>query len=66
MTNFEFYTQSPERLSCLLYMAVDDALEAKGCYNDLTLPEAVSRRAQQGEAATWGSWLGEERDGEAR
>ena len=61
MTNFEFYTQDPERLSCLLYMAVDDALEAKGCWNDLTLPKAASKAEKQDDVVTWASWLAEER-----
>ena len=61
LTNFEFYTQDPQRLSCLLYMAIDDALEAKGCWNDLKLPEAASK---QGNVVTWANWLMEERQNE--
>lgn len=61
MTNFEFYTQDPQRLSCLLYMAIDDALEAKGCWNDLKLPEEASKTQRRGDAVTWASWLMEER-----
>lgn len=61
MTNFEFYTQDPQRLSCLLYMAIDDALEAKGCWNDLKLPEAASRNAKKNDVVEWTDWLMEER-----
>lgn len=63
MTNFEFYTQDPQRLSCLLYMVIDDALEAKGCWNDLKLPEAASRNAKKGDVVEWPDWLMEERQG---
>lgn len=56
MTWFEYYTQSPERLEMLLYKAVDDALEAKGCSFDLMLPENLSEKRP----CTWAEYLKEE------
>ena len=60
MTNFEVYTKAPEILADLIERAVDDALAAKGCSLDLTMPECLSS-ADDGRLVTWESWLNEER-----
>lgn len=59
MTKFEYYTHDPARLADLLYMAVDDALAAKGCSLNLTLPEKLSG-ADDDIMVTWESLLMEE------
>lgn len=59
MTKFEFYTRTPERLADLLDRAVEDALKAKGCSLDLTLPESLSN-ASNDTVVTWESLLKEE------
>ena len=59
MTNFEFYTKDARNLACLIEMAVDDALAAKGCSLELTCPEKLSN-ADDTRMVTWASWLNEE------
>lgn len=59
MTNFEFYTKSPELLAGLIESAVDDALSAEGCSFDLTLPYRLSS-APVGQVVTWEDFLKEE------
>ncbi len=58
MTWFEFFTQSPERLVLLIYQAVDDALEARGCSYDLKLPYALSTDPDK--YVSWTDFLKEE------
>lgn len=59
MTNFEFYTKDARNLACLIEMAVDDALAAKGCSLDLKYPEKLSN-SDDTLMVTWASWLNEE------
>lgn len=49
MTNFDYYTKTPERLDELLYGAVDDALAARGCALKLKFPPD--------ECDSWQDWL---------
>lgn len=59
MTKFEHYTRDPQTLADLIERAVDDALAAKGCSLDLTLPEKLSDE-YDGRLVTWESLLKEE------
>lgn len=54
MTNFELITQNSSTLEQFLEMVVDDALAAKGCSYDLTMPV-------EDERVLWREWL--EREG---
>lgn len=58
MTKFEHYTRDPKTLAALIEQAVDDALAAKGCSLDLTLPERLSSDTQD-VMVTWESLLTE-------
>lgn len=56
MTNHEWLCQSPGHLAAFLLQVQDDALEAKGCSLEMTMPPGVS----------WLEWLGKEYDGTVR
>ena len=57
MTNFELVTQSPNTLEAFLEMVVNDALEAKGCSWNLTMPD------EERVCGLWSEWLAQEADG---
>ena len=54
MTNFEIITQRPSTLEEFLEMVVDDALAAKGCSYDLTMPD------EEWAGRSWRDWLEQE------
>lgn len=56
MTRFERYTRTPEDLEILLCIAVDDALEAKGCSMMLKMPPDIDGETGQ----SWADWLRQE------
>lgn len=60
MTNFEIITQSPITLSDFIDMVVDDALEAKGCSLDLTMPTEDARRSPMFGLYGYREWLEQE------
>lgn len=59
MTNFEIITQNPYNLEKFIEMLVEDALEAKGCSRDLTMPNLTILK--DGEYFIgWEDWLNKE------
>lgn len=60
MTNFEIITKSTMNLSDFIGMVVDDALEAKGCSLDLTMPSEEARRSPMFGLYGYQEWLEQE------
>lgn len=59
LTNFQYYTKSPEALEELLERVVEDSLMAEGCSLKLTLPPL----SENGETRFWAEWLKEDYSG---